>query len=102
MAEVLEKERVVKAPAEPLFSKKNRRLMSNPLDSDNPITVQVLGVCSALAVTVQLKPTLVMALAVLFVVASFLYVGYCKDSRKGLPLHPLCLPYTNQSLPFAN
>ncbi len=69
MAEVLVKEKVVKAPAEPLFSKKNRKLMSNPLDSDNPITVQILGICSALAVTVQLKPTLVMALAVLFVVA---------------------------------
>ena len=33
---------------EPLFSKKNRKLISNPLDADNPITVQVLGVCSAL------------------------------------------------------
>lgn len=69
MAEVLEKERVVKTPAEPLFSKKNRKLVSNPLDSDNPITVQVLGICSALAVTVQMKPTLVMAIAVLVVVA---------------------------------
>ncbi len=69
MAEVLVKEKVVKAPAEPLFSKKNRKLISNPLDSDNPITVQILGICSSLAVTVQLKPTLVMALAVLFVVA---------------------------------
>ncbi len=69
MAEVLENEKVVKAPAEPLFSKKNRKLVSNPLDGDNPITVQVLGICSALAVTVQMKPTLVMAIAVLVVVA---------------------------------
>jgi Na+-transporting NADH:ubiquinone oxidoreductase subunit D len=69
MAEVLENEKVLKAPAEPLFSKKNRRLVSNPLDNDNPITVQVLGVCSSLAVTVQMKPTMVMAIAVLVVVA---------------------------------
>lgn len=69
MAEVLEQEKVVKSPAEPLFSKKNRKLVSNPLDNDNPITVQVLGICSALAVTVQMKPTMVMAMAVLVVVA---------------------------------
>lgn len=60
---------VEKKPAEPLFSKKNRKLMTDPLDSDNPITVQVLGICSALAVTVQLEPAIVMAIAVLFVVA---------------------------------
>ena len=54
--------------------------MSNPLDSDNPITVQVLGICSALAVTVQLKPTLVMALAVLFVVAmSNVAISYLRN-----------------------
>lgn len=52
---------------EPLFSKKNRKLISNPLDADNPITVQVLGVCSALAVTVKLVPTLYMCISVLFV-----------------------------------
>ncbi len=52
---------------EPLFSKKNRKLINNPLDADNPITVQVLGVCSALAVTVSLIPTLVMCISVLFV-----------------------------------
>ena len=37
-----------------LFSKKNRKLLSDPLDDNNPITVQVLGICSALAITVQL------------------------------------------------
>jgi len=52
---------------EPLFSKKNRKLISNPLDIDNPITVQVLGICSALAVTIKLEPTLVMCAAVFFV-----------------------------------
>ncbi|MFB1002836.1 MAG: NADH:ubiquinone reductase (Na(+)-transporting) subunit D [Bacteroidia bacterium] len=54
----------VKKPSEPLFSKKRRQLLSNPLDEDNPITIQVLGICSALAVTVALKPTFVMAVAV--------------------------------------
>lgn len=53
---------------EPLFSKKNRKLITNPLDADNPITVQVLGVCSALAVTVKLIPTLYMCVSVLFVI----------------------------------
>jgi Na+-transporting NADH:ubiquinone oxidoreductase subunit D len=56
--------------AEPLFSKKNRKLITNPLDIDNPITVQVLGICSALAVTTQLKPALVMSLALTVVTAS--------------------------------
>lgn len=54
-------------PSEPLFGKKQRKLISNPLDGDNPITVQVLGICSALAVTVQMKPAFYMALGVLFV-----------------------------------
>lgn len=52
---------------EGLFSKKNIALLTDPLDDDNPITVQVLGICSALAITVQLKPAIVMALAVMFV-----------------------------------
>ena len=59
----------VKAPSEPLFSKKNRKLLTDPLDGNNPITVQVLGICSALAVTVQLKPALVMAMSVIAVMA---------------------------------
>jgi Na+-transporting NADH:ubiquinone oxidoreductase subunit D len=59
----------IEKKAEPLFGKKQRKLISNPLDGDNPITVQVLGICSALAVTVQLKPALYMALGVLFVLA---------------------------------
>ncbi len=52
---------------EGLFSKKNRALLIDPLNDDNPITIQVLGICSALAITVQLKPAIVMAIAVLFV-----------------------------------
>lgn len=54
---------------EPLFSKKNLKLLSDPLNSSNPITVQVLGICSALAVTAQLKPSVVMSLSVVAVLA---------------------------------
>jgi len=59
-----------KKKAEPLFSKKNRKLVSNPLDLDNPVTVQILGVCSALAVTTQMKPAFVMSLGLTIVTAS--------------------------------
>ncbi len=56
--------------SEPLLSVKNRKLLSDPLDDDNPITVQVLGVCSALAITVQLKPAIVMSISVVAVMAA--------------------------------
>jgi Na+-transporting NADH:ubiquinone oxidoreductase subunit D len=69
-AAVVEKEKVEVKKAEPLFSKKNRKLISNPLDMDNPVTVQILGVCSALAVTTQIKPALVMSLGLTIVTAS--------------------------------
>ena len=65
MSEVIEKVEVKKS--EPLFSKKNKKLVTNPLDIDNPITVQVLGICSALAVTTQLKPAFIMAASLLVV-----------------------------------
>lgn len=55
---------------EPLFSKKNRKLVTDPLNDDNPITVQVLGICSALAITVQLEPSIVMAISVMVVMAA--------------------------------
>lgn len=58
------------AVKEPLFSKKNRKLLTDPLNDSNPITVQVLGICSALAVTVQLKNAFVMSLSVLAVTAA--------------------------------
>lgn len=61
MSEIKEKE--------PLFSAKNRKLLTVPLGRENPITVQVLGICSALAVTVKLKPAFVMALSVMAVLA---------------------------------
>ncbi len=54
---------------EPLFSPKNIRLLTDPLSHSNPITVQVLGICSALAVTVKLKPSVVMAISVMAVLA---------------------------------
>lgn len=56
-----------KAPSEPLFSKKNRKLITDPLTDNNPVTVQVLGICSALAITVQVSQGLVMGLSVIFV-----------------------------------
>lgn len=59
-----------KEPKEPLFSKKNKKLLTDPLDDDNPITVQVLGICSALAITVQVKQAVVMSLSVLFVLVA--------------------------------
>ncbi|MEN8826886.1 MAG: NADH:ubiquinone reductase (Na(+)-transporting) subunit D [Flavobacteriales bacterium] len=52
---------------EPLFSKKNKKLISDPLNLNNPVTIQVLGICSALAVTVQMDNAIVMSIAVLFV-----------------------------------
>jgi Na+-transporting NADH:ubiquinone oxidoreductase subunit D len=53
--------------SKPLLTKKDRQLMVDPLSDNNPITIQVLGICSALAVTTQLKPTAVMAISVLAV-----------------------------------
>jgi Na+-transporting NADH:ubiquinone oxidoreductase subunit D len=60
---------VAKKEKEPLLSVKNRKLLKDPLNDSNPITVQVLGICSALAVTVQMKPSIVMALSVMVVTA---------------------------------
>lgn len=54
---------------EPLFGKKEKLLISDPLNDNNPITVQVLGICSALAVTTLVVPSVVMAIAVIFVCA---------------------------------
>ncbi len=68
--ETLEKDnqQVVEAPSEELLSKRRKRLITDPLNEDNPITVQVLGICSALAITVQMEPTLIMSIAVVFVI----------------------------------
>jgi len=58
---VVEKKEAIK------FGKKERKLLTDPLDDNNPITVQVLGICSALAVTTGMKNATVMAIAVVFV-----------------------------------
>ena len=52
-----------------LFSKQNKEVFTNPLNLDHPILGQVLGICSALAVTSQLKPAIVMGLAVTVITA---------------------------------
>ena len=65
--EVLEQKKIKIKEREPLFSKKNKKLISDPLDENNPVTIQVLGICSALAVTVQMKAAVVMSVSVLFV-----------------------------------
>ena len=52
-----------------LFSKENKEIFSGPLNLNNPVTVQVLGICSALAVTVQLEPAIVMGLSVTVITA---------------------------------
>jgi Na+-transporting NADH:ubiquinone oxidoreductase subunit D len=54
---------------EPLFSAKNMKLLREPLGTSNPITIQVLGICSALAITVKLEPSIVLAISVVFVMA---------------------------------
>ena len=63
MAEVKSVEEV----KEPLFGKEERKLITDPLNDNNPITVQVLGICSALAVTSLVYPSVVMSIAVVFV-----------------------------------
>ena len=65
--EVLVEKKMKVKEREPLFSKKNKKLISDPLDENNPVTIQVLGICSALAVTVQMKAAVVMSISVLFV-----------------------------------
>ena len=52
-----------------MFSSKNMKLLTRPFGADNPVTVQVLGICSALAVTAKLQPALVMAISVTVVTA---------------------------------
>lgn len=59
----------VKKDATFSFGKKERKLITDPINDNNPITVQVLGICSALAVTTLLNKAIVMAIAVIFVTA---------------------------------
>ena len=59
-----------KTQSEALFSKKNIALLKDPLTDNNPVTVQVLGICSALAITAELKASLIMGLSVIFVLGA--------------------------------
>lgn len=52
-----------------LFSKKNKEALTSPIGMNNPVTVQVLGICSALAVTAKLEPAIVMGLSVTVITA---------------------------------
>lgn len=62
------------------FSSKNIKLLTAPLNLQNPITVQILGICSALAVTVKLKPAIVMGISVMVVTAfSNLLISFLRD-----------------------
>ncbi len=58
-----------KEEKEPMFSAKNMQSLTNPFNKNNPVLVQILGICSSLAVTVQVKPAFVMALSVTVVCA---------------------------------
>ena len=58
----------VKINSEPLFSAKNVKLITDPINRNNPVTVLVLGICSALAITVKLEPSVVMAISVIAVI----------------------------------
>jgi Na+-transporting NADH:ubiquinone oxidoreductase subunit D len=81
MAEATQVAEVKEKKSEPLFSKKNKKLITNPLDIDNPVTVQILGVCSALAITSQIKPAFVMSLGLTFVTAfSNLFISMMRNT----------------------
>jgi len=72
------------AKEEGLLSKKNRKLITDPLTDNNPITIQVLGVCSALAVTVKLDNSIVMAVSVVVVCAvANLVISLLRNSIPG-------------------
>jgi len=66
-SEVKEKETVKIKLSERFLSKRRKKILIDPLDDNNPISIQVLGICSALAVTIKLEPTIIMAISVVFV-----------------------------------
>lgn len=66
-SEVKEKEIIKIKPSEGFLSKRRKKILIDPLDDNNPISIQVLGICSALAVTIKLEPTIIMAISVVFV-----------------------------------
>ena len=66
-SEVKEKEIIKIKPSEGFLSKRRKKILVDPLDDNNPISIQVLGICSALAVTIKLEPTIIKAISVVFV-----------------------------------
>ncbi len=72
-----------KKEREPMFSAKNMKLLLGPLSASNPVIVQILGICSSLAVTAKLKPAFVMALSVTVVTAFSNLI--MSALRKGIP-----------------
>lgn len=58
----------VRKKSEDLLSKRRKKIITDPLNDDNPITIQVLGICSALAITIKMEPTIIMALSVTFTI----------------------------------
>jgi len=84
------------AEKKPLFGKKERTLLTDPLLDNNPITIQVLGVCSALAVTSLVYPSLVMSIAVVFVCAfSSLFTSLL---RNAIPKAAMLVTLVNETL----
>lgn len=82
-ANTVVQQEVAKKPKTELFGKKERKLLVDPINDNNPITVQVLGICSALAVTTLVSKAIVMSIAVVFVLAfSNLIISLL---RKGIP-----------------
>ena len=80
MSAVETPEKVIPAPKEPILGKKERAAVKDPLWDNNPITLQVLGICSSLAVTTQVTTSLVMAAAVTIVVAfSNLIISFLRN-----------------------
>ena len=53
-----------------LFNSESKKIVSDPINVNNPISLQVLGICSALAVTIRLDQAIIMTLAVVFVLCS--------------------------------
>ena len=69
MLRTILKTNTILSDKETLFSAKNRELLLGPLSKNNPVLVQILGICSALAVTAKMEPAIVMALSVTAVTA---------------------------------
>ena len=74
---------------EPLFSAKNMKYLTGPFGKNNPVIVQILGICSALAVTVQLKPAIVqlVVIAALVILVDQVLKAYVYEVSKQLSVY---------------